>query len=112
MSRPFSQNEKQKTSLPGPNSPDRYCCRSQCAICQSTFHWAKDCSLRDEQVKLTEDSKVDDVGDCNATLYTKESATEAEIFSTEGFGSAVMGPAHTQIACGQEWLFQQRSHCF
>ena len=29
--------------------------RSKCNICQSTFHWAKDCPHKSEQVKLTQD---------------------------------------------------------
>lgn len=103
-SKPWMQNIQQKTPLPGTNPLDRYGRRSKCAVCQSTFHWAKDCPHRGEQVKLTEDCKTDDVEECNITLYTKESPTEAEIFMTECFGSAIIDTACTRTVCGQEWL--------
>lgn len=103
-SRPWLQNDKLKTALPGTNPLDKYGRRSKCAICQSTFHWAKDCPHRGEQVKLTEDCKNEDVEECNITLYTKESPTEAEIFMTECFGSAIIDTACTRTVCGQEWL--------
>lgn len=54
-SRTGSQNGKQRAPLPGTNPLDRYGRRSKCAVCQSTFHWAKDCPHRGEQVRLTED---------------------------------------------------------
>lgn len=103
-SKPWSQNVQQKTPLPGTNPLDRYGRRSKCAVCQSTFHWAKDCPHRGEQVKLTEDCKADDIEECNITLYTKDSPTEAEIFMTECFGSAIIDTACTRTVCGQEWI--------
>ena len=74
------QKDHYKTPLPGTNPLDRYGRRSKCAVCQSTFHWAKDCPHRGEQVKLTEESNTQEVEECNITLYTKESPTEAEIW--------------------------------
>lgn len=93
-----------KRPLPSTNPLDRYGRRSKCAVCQSTFHWAKDCPHRGEQVKLTEDCKTDDIEECNITLYTKDSPTEAEIFMTECFGSAIIDTACTRTVCGQEWI--------
>ncbi len=51
----WPQNDQQRTPLPGTSPLDRYGCRSKCAVCQSTFHWAKDCPHKGEQVKMTED---------------------------------------------------------
>lgn len=99
----WSQNSRQKTQQPGTNPLDKYGRRSKCAICQSTFHWAKDCPHREENVKITED-KTGEVEECNITLYTKESPTDAEIFMTECFGSAIIDTACTRTVCGQEWL--------
>lgn len=99
----WQQSTRQKTPpQPGTNPLDRYGRRSKCAVCQSTYHWAKDCPHKSESVKITEDKT--DVEECNITLYTKESPTDAEIFMTECFGSAIIDTACTRTVCGQEWL--------
>ncbi|XDV39471.1 hypothetical protein PO909_008715, partial [Leuciscus waleckii] len=36
-----------KTPQPGTNPLDKYGRRSKCAVCQSTYHWAKDCPHKD-----------------------------------------------------------------
>lgn len=87
---------------PGTNPLDKYGRRSKCAVCQSTFHWVKDCPHKGESVKITEEKS--DVEECNITLYTKESPTDAEIFMTECFGSAIIDTACTRTVCGQSWL--------
>lgn len=58
----WTQQDKQKAPLPGTNPQDRYRCRSKCAVSQSTFHWAKDCTNRREQVKLTNVDESEDSG--------------------------------------------------
>ena len=107
------QKEQQKTPVPGTNPLDRYGRRSKCAVCQSTFHWAKDCPHKSEHVKLTEETEdnTNAVEECNITLYAKEptsgakiSPTAAEIFMTECFGSAIIDTACTRTVCGQGWL--------
>lgn len=98
------QKDHHKTTLAGTNPLNRYGRRSKCAVCQSKFHWAKDCPHRGEQVKLTEESNTNDTEECNITLYTKELPTEAEIFMTECFGPAIIDTACTRTVCGQEWL--------
>lgn len=84
---------------PGTNPLDRYGRRSKCAICQSTYHWAKDCPHRTEQAKLTED-----VEQCNITLFSKETLSDAEVFMVESLGSAVIDTACTKTVCGQKWF--------
>ncbi len=98
------QKDHHKTPMPGTNPLDRYGRRSKCAVCRSTFHRAKDCPHRSEQVKLTEESNTNEFEEWNITLYTKDSPTEAEIFMTECFGSAIIDTACTRPVCGQEWL--------
>lgn len=71
------------------------CCLSN----KRTFHWAKDCPNKDDQIKLTEDCQTDDTEE-----FTKESPTEAEIFMTECFGSAIIDTACTRTVCRDEWL--------
>uniref|UniRef100_A0AAV2MI21 CCHC-type domain-containing protein n=1 Tax=Knipowitschia caucasica TaxID=637954 RepID=A0AAV2MI21_KNICA len=39
----------------GTNPLDKYGKRTRCAVCQSTYHWAKDCPHRRNDVKLMED---------------------------------------------------------
>lgn len=102
-SKSWQQGTRQKTPpQPGTNPLDKHGRRSKCAVCQSTYHWAKDCPHKGESVKMTEDKT--DVEECNVTLYTKESPTDAEIFMTECFGSAIIDTACTRTVCGQEWL--------
>lgn len=97
------QGEQQKAPLPGTNPLDRYGRRSKCAVCQSTFHWAKDCPHKTEKVKITDDC-TENTEECNITLFTKESPTAAEILLTECYGSAVIDTACTRTVCGEEWL--------
>ena len=102
-SKSWQQSARQKTPpQPGTNPLDKHGRRSKCAVCQSTYHWAKDCPHKGENVKMTEDKT--DVEECNITLYAKESPTDAEIFMTECFGSAIIDTACTRTVCGQEWL--------
>lgn len=83
MGKSWPQKDQHKTPLPGTNPLERYGRRSKCAVCQSTFHWAKDCLNKSEQVKLTEDINADEVEECNITILCKQkSPTEAEIFMT------------------------------
>ncbi len=100
----WPQNDQQRTPLPGTNPLDRYGRRSKCAVCQSTFHWAKDCPHKGEQIKMTLDCGETNVEECNITLFTEELHSEAEILMTEGFGSAIIDTACTRTVCGQEWL--------
>ena len=96
------QNAQQKTPLPGTNPLDKYGKRSRCAVCQSTYHWAKDCPhKKNEQVRLTETENVDEV---NITLLTNDRMSDSEIFMTESLGSAIIDTACTRTVCGEKWL--------
>lgn len=51
--------------------------------------------------KVTEKKKKTDTEECNITLYTKESATDAEIFVTDCFGSSIIDTqSHRPIIIG------------
>ncbi|KAI7800935.1 hypothetical protein IRJ41_015697 [Triplophysa rosa] len=96
------QSGQQKLPLLGTNPLDKFGKQSRCAICQSTFYWAKVCPhKRTEQVKITEDANVEE---CNITLFTKASMSDAEIFMTESLGSAIIDTACTRTVCGEKWL--------
>ena len=96
------QNAQQKSPLPGTNPLDKYGKRSRCAVCQSTYHWAKDCPhKKNEQVRLTETENVDEV---NITLLTNDRMSDCEIFMTESLGSAIIDTACTRTVCGEKWL--------
>lgn len=93
---------QQRTPLPGTNPLDKFGKRSRCAVCQSTYHWARDCPhKKNEQVRLTEDENVDEV---NITLLTQDPVPDAEIFLTESLGSAIIDTACTRTVCGEKWL--------
>lgn len=101
--------------MPGTNPLDKFSHRSKCAVCQSTFHWAKDCKFSVLTFMWTEEAQSDAYKDAaeerNITLFAKEpsnreqiSPTAAEIFMTEYFGSAIIDTARTRTVCGQGWL--------
>ena len=93
-----------QTAVQGTNPLDRYGRRSRCAVCQSTYHWAKDCQHKTEHAKLTEEEGPTDVEECNITLWSNESLSDTEIFMVESLGSAVIDTACTRTVCGEKWL--------
>ncbi|XP_024125019.2 uncharacterized protein LOC112144625 [Oryzias melastigma] len=97
----ISSQTRQRQPQQGTNPVDKHGRRTRCAICQSTYHWAKDCPHRRNDVKLTED---EDVEECNITLFTEAAMTESEIFLTESQGSAIIDTACTRTVCGEKWL--------
>ncbi|XP_034552315.1 uncharacterized protein LOC117821880 isoform X2 [Notolabrus celidotus] len=97
--------QSQQGTVQGTNPLDRYGRRTRCAVCQSTYHWAKDCPHKNEQVKLTEDERMTNVvEECNITLLSKDSLSDTEIFMVESLGSAVIDTACTRTVCGEKWL--------
>lgn len=56
-------------------------------ICQSVFHWVKDCQhrLNPAAVSVTEDDCTKEEA-CNLTLFTKHKQHD-EIFMTESFAA-------------------------
>ena len=47
-----------QTVFQGTNPLDKHGRRTRCAVCQSTYHWAKDCPNKKEYVKLTKDEGI------------------------------------------------------
>lgn len=114
----------------GTNPLNRFGKRSKCAICESVFHWARDCPDKsyDQSVNLVEEehypiSRSDDLRrptasttetfrpmpsteSVNITLFSKneESQTKNEIFMIESYGAAVLDTACTKTVCGKRWL--------
>lgn len=80
--------------------------RSQgCRICQSIFHWQRDCPHKDktESVNVSEET---DVEQCNLTLFTQDKIkmTANEVFVAEVKNAAVIDTACTRTVCGEKWL--------
>jgi hypothetical protein len=101
----FPKKDDDKTKI-GTNPLNRFGKRSQCSICRSVFHWAKDCEHRTENVKLTDGG--DKHENCNIALHCQE--TTHEIFMTESYGAAVIDTACTRTVCGREWLDNYMEH--
>lgn len=100
-----SNSEQSSRTAAGTNPLDKYGRRTKCAICQSTFHWAKDCPNKREHVKLTNvEGSKDNVEECNITLFSDESTSDTQIFMVEALGSAVIDTACTRTVCGEKWL--------
>ena len=68
---------------------------SPSSVHQSNFHM-------NESMKLTEESDTAKIEECNITLYTKETATEAQIIMTECFGSPIIETACTSTLCKKD----------
>jgi len=100
-----SKSQSSSTPVRGTNPLNKYGKRTKCAICQSVFHWVKDCPEKTEGAKMAEHvTEPEDV--CNVTLLTKEVPSDFEIFMTESMGSAVLDTACTKTVCGERWLSQ------
>ena len=68
---------------------------TKCAVCQSIFHWAKDCP----------DSYENSKEEINVTLFTNEvHDSYIETFVGEILGLAVLDSGCTQSVCGKGWL--------
>jgi len=97
---PRAQSGQARGPFAGTNPLDKFGRRTKCGICQSTFHWVKDCPNKKEYVKVTEENGEPD--ECNITLFSKEPDTE--IFMVEALGTAVIDTACTRTVCGEKWL--------
>ena len=99
----------------GTNPLNKFGKPTRCKICQSIFHWWKECPHNASMVKIAEhEDKNDDVKDnleeCNITLFTESRKIENEIFVVESRNSAVIDTACTQTVCGEKWLHQYQMH--
>ncbi|XP_016523030.1 uncharacterized protein LOC107835207 [Poecilia formosa] len=93
-----SNSEQSPRTAAGTNPLDKYGRRTKCAICQSIYHWAKDCPNKREHVKLTNvEGSKDDVEECNITLFSDKSPSDTQIFMVEALGSAVIDTACTSV---------------
>lgn len=88
---------------------DRYGRRTRCTICQSVYHWVKDCPHKNEHAKLTEDERQTEFEECNITLLSKDTLSNTEIFMVESLGSAVIDSLH-QNGVWRKWLDHYVSH--
>lgn len=84
----------------GTNPFDRFGKRSKCAVCDSVFHWARECPNNERKGE----SKSEQV---NITLFT-EQCDMNQVFMTESFGAAVIDTACTRTVCGSKWLENYR----
>ena len=88
------------------NPTNKFGKTSRCVICQSIYHWKKDCPHQ-QQVYLLQQDKQDSDEECNLTLYT--SLNTAEIFMIEARAAAVLDTACTKTVCGQKRLEDYQS---
>ena len=68
---PVYYTQQRKGAKPkerGTNPLNKFGKRTKCAICQSVFHWAKDCPDKGNSVNTVESETVEN---CNITLFTK-----------------------------------------
>ena len=94
----FVRNSTYKDTVQkGTNPLDRQGRRTKCAVCSSTFHWAKDCPHKD--VKFDDEENLDDC------MYIQQSQQHSYGFLTESFGAAILDTACTNTVCGTQWLF-------
>ena len=82
----YTQQKKPMSSQRSTNPLNK---RTKCAICQSVYHWAKDCPNKaaSNSVKSTESETIEN---CNLTLFTKEHPSINEVFAIESSCSAVL----------------------
>ena len=95
--------------MKGMNPLSKFGKRTKCKICQSIFHWWKECPHNESFVKVTEhEDKNDDIKDnleeCNVTLFTENRKLENEIFVVESMNFAVIDTVCTQTVCGEKWF--------
>lgn len=94
----------------GTNPLNRFGKRTRCAICQSIFHWAKDCPEKTKNVLLTEDdeqqqdSQGDEEEDDVCVVNFIKNNEINSIFLTESVGCALIDTACTKTVCGQRWF--------
>ncbi|CAG2196696.1 unnamed protein product [Mytilus edulis] len=98
-------NKGSKSKEKGTNPLNRFGKRTKCAVCQSVFHWAKDCPDKVNSVNFVE-SESEIVENCNITLFTKEQPPVSEIFVLESACSAIIDTACTRTVCGENWFKQ------
>ncbi|CAG2196738.1 unnamed protein product [Mytilus edulis] len=98
-------NKGGKSKEKGTNPLNKFGKRTKCAICQSVFHWAKDCPDKVNSVNFVE-SESEIVENCNITLFTKEQPPVSEIFVLESACSAIIDTACTRTVCGENWFKQ------
>ncbi|GAB1599884.1 hypothetical protein Ahia01_000265900 [Argonauta hians] len=63
---------------------------SRCAICESIYHWAKECPDKEKSVHYTMFTKDIDIGTMN-------------IFLHEAFNQAVLDSGCSKTVCGEKW---------
>ena len=91
----------------GTNPFDRNGKRTRCAICESVFHWAKNCPHKrqnQEDFKMTNEENNEE--ECHFALFTKEHKTKNEALLMESFGCAIIDTACTKTVCGRRWYEQ------
>lgn len=78
------------------NPVNRYGNRMKCRICQSIYHFAKDCP---EAVHVNVNQTEEHVEVGNITLLTVN-----QTFVAETYGTAVIDTACTKTVCGRDWM--------
>ncbi|KAJ8043732.1 hypothetical protein HOLleu_10961 [Holothuria leucospilota] len=104
----------------GTNPLNRFGKRTKCTVCESVYHWAKDCPDRNRQQTINLTQSYNDMElnqstqeSVNITLFSKVGETKTisknEIFMTEAFGAAAFDTVYAKTVCGQAWLDNYKS---
>ena len=64
-----AQSSQARGPLAGTNPVDKFGRRTKCGICQSTYHWVKDCPHKKEHVKMASENQCSENLECNITLF-------------------------------------------
>ena len=81
---------------------------SRCRICESKYHWVRECPHKQQEAKLTEDqNELSETESVKLTLMTQKLVlSPQEVFVTEAYNTAVIDTACTKTVCGSKWLHQ------
>ena len=99
-------NRQTKNSSSKLNPLNKFGKTARCVICQSVYHWKRDCPHKAEQAHLTDQCNEEpEVEECHLALFTKSATPSAyEIFTVESFGAAILDTACSKTVCGQKWF--------
>ena len=105
----YRQFSRPTPKLKGTNPLNKFGKYTKCNLCQSIFHWVKDCPHKSEAAKLVKEKQESDEEDsnlesCNITLFTQAKLSENEVFVVESQDCAVTDTACTKTVCGDKWL--------
>ena len=92
----FEFKTSKESSVRKLNPPDSSGKPSRCNICESKFHWARNCP--DAYVKQKQESEI------SLFQSSDDKIVQMKVFVGETFNCAVLDSGCTQTVCGNNWL--------